>query len=195
MIKRSFVFWYGFDVKLVEGGEIGDMEADALVAPIDQFGIQCYGCLDGVIKSFAQEQYHAQVRRPKAYCHAETRIAVRKNPHKGKFRDVIFVIDNLNGGTHDMVVAMLAAANAARYAKIAMLAFRTGRALGNGVQDDYVKSSRDTQRALSRFEMICSHPSIKELTIIVRVDKDSVERDAYNTIQADLQGNHHWEGS
>ena len=152
----------------VSQGDIARYKADALVTAINSDG-QWYGGIDGVIQRAAGSMFHAQAQAALPLRHAETVVAKGTGRHTGRFRDVVFVIDDLKGPLSEVIVAALVAADAAGYAKVTLPAIRTGVMLG-AVEKDAKAAAQEMAKGLRAFA--ARNPkSLKHATVVVYQQK------------------------
>jgi len=112
----------------VVDGDIATIEADALITAINSSGAW-FGGIDGVIMRCAGLVFHEQASKAKLV--DGRAIVVRSDtPHKGKFGDVVFVVDDLRLPLSDIVAAGLKAADKAGFKSVTLPAIRMGVAIG-----------------------------------------------------------------
>lgn len=132
-------------------GDVTQVECDAIITLINSGGMW-FGGVDRAIMAVAGKTYHNQVGKamtddlttllvalqtngtPKARPGLEDGdviVAVGdRNFHKGKFNDVIFVVDDLERSVGDLLRTALEAAKKRSYAHVALPVLRTGVMLG-----------------------------------------------------------------
>lgn len=105
-------------------GDITQMPADALITAINSGG-SWFGGIDGAIQRVAGNMYHSQAAQAAPLRDLQT-IVVKGTSHKGKFRDVIFVVDDLESPLNEVVYAGLGAASYQEYRSILVPTIRMG---------------------------------------------------------------------
>lgn len=108
--------------------DIGAVVADAMITAINSGGLWMGG-IDRVIERYAGNQFHAQAAAQKL-SHLTTVVARKERPHRAKFENVVFVVDDLKSPVRDVVYAGLKAASDAGFACVSLPAIRTGVMLG-----------------------------------------------------------------
>lgn len=111
-------------VDIIEGNVV-EVEADALIAPINSFGMWMGG-MNSAIRDVAGGMFHGQVIEAGMKGPFDTVVAKHRETHRGRFNDVVFVRDDLEKPLREIVAAGLKAANDAGYEKVSMPALRTG---------------------------------------------------------------------
>jgi O-acetyl-ADP-ribose deacetylase (regulator of RNase III) len=106
-------------------GDITQMPADALITAINLDG-EWFGGIDYAIKKVAGEMYHAQAGAAMPLCDLQTVIARGTGNHRGKFRDVVFVVDDLQSPLNRVVYTGLEAASNEGYQHILVPTIRMG---------------------------------------------------------------------
>lgn len=152
-------------VRVVEG-DVAQVEADALATAINPGGMW-FGGIDGVIGRAVGSMFHDQaeaVRRSKGLAHGDTVVARATRLHRGRFGDVVFVVDALEGPLRVVVGAALRAADAAGYRTLSLPAIRTGVMLGV-VEKDAASAVREIVVGIGEFAP--GARSLRELMIVV----------------------------
>ena len=110
----------------VHAGDITQHPVDGLITAINSGGMW-FGGIDGAIQRAAGNQYHAQAgARLASLKHGSAFVARQVAKHRGTFRDVVFVTDDLKGPVRDIVLAGLEQAHAAGMASVSLPAMRMG---------------------------------------------------------------------
>ena len=107
---------------LVKVWDIGQIKADALIAPINSGGMW-FGAIDNVIRDKWWLQFHEQVTTN--LNHWDTVTAIKQEKHNGWFDNVVFVIDDLEWPLHDIIYKWLLSADKAWYKTVSMPIMRT----------------------------------------------------------------------
>ena len=147
-------------------GDIARVRVDALVTAINSEGAW-FGGVDGVIRRAAGGMFHSQVRLPLK--HADVAIAKKRGSHRGRFGDVVFVIDDLHGPLSKVVIAGLVGADRAGYETVSLPAIRTGVMLG-AVEKDAAAAAKEIFAAIKEFASR-SPKSLKSVTLVIYNDK------------------------
>jgi O-acetyl-ADP-ribose deacetylase len=113
----------------VHSGDIAEIPVDALITAVNSGGMW-YGGIDGVIERAAGNQFHRQAAAKMPLEHGQTVVARATSAHRGKWRDVVFVVDDLQGPLGSIVERALTAASTAGYETVSLPAIRTGVMLG-----------------------------------------------------------------
>lgn len=107
-------------------GDITQIQTPAILTAINSGGLW-FGGVDRAIQKIAGEHYHAQAAAQMPLKNLQTIIAKGNViKHKGKFQDVIFVVDDLQSNLDKVVYAGLESAHYGKYNKILMPAMRMG---------------------------------------------------------------------
>jgi O-acetyl-ADP-ribose deacetylase (regulator of RNase III) len=109
------------------GGDIRPVEADALITAINS-GKMWFGGIDGAIQSVAGNMFHEQAAREQL-SNLKTVVA-RGGKHRGGFKNVVFVVDDLKSPLRLVIMAGLAAADNAGFATVSIPGIRLGVMLG-----------------------------------------------------------------
>ncbi|MBI2326110.1 macro domain-containing protein [Candidatus Collierbacteria bacterium] len=135
---------------------IGDITkkvpVDAIATLINSGGAW-YGGLDGAIMRVAGDQYHATalaVLNSTGLQNGQAVVAKEKTPHKGSFKDVVFVVDDLLSPLGDLVYTALQSANDQGYNSVAFPLMRTGVMLG-AVEPDVEAVVQQMKAGINRF--------------------------------------------
>ena len=106
-------------------GDITQIPADALMTAINSGGLW-FGGIDGAIQRVAGNMYHNQASQAAPLNNLQTVVARGSGKHKGKFRDVVFVIDDLKSPLDKVVYAGLEAASNEGYTSLLVPTIRMG---------------------------------------------------------------------
>jgi O-acetyl-ADP-ribose deacetylase len=135
-------------VDIIEG-DIAQVPANAMITAINSGGAW-FGGIDGVIQRAAGMMFHQQVAETLPLNHCDTVVARKKAAHRGKFGDVVFVIDDLQSPLSKVVYAALKAASDAGYQSVSLPAIRTGVMLGT-VEPNASAAAVELLRGLAKF--------------------------------------------
>ena len=109
----------------VVGGDITQIPADALMTAINSGGLW-FGGIDRAIQKVAGNMYHSQVERAQPLRDLQTVVAKGTGPHRGKFKDVVFVIDDLESSLDRVIYFGLQTANRENYKYLLIPTIRMG---------------------------------------------------------------------
>lgn len=166
----------------VTNGDIASFNADALITAINSGGLW-YGGIDGVIRSVAGKKYHDQASAALPLCHGQTVTARGENDHAGTFKDVVFVIDDLEGPLSQIVKAGLETAQKEGYKSVTLPTIRMGVMLGV-VENSTNEAVEEMIRGVKLFQE--NNPkSDLHVTFVVYNDADT-ERLLRETIKNNL---------
>lgn len=114
----------------VVSGDIARVDSDALVTAINSVGMW-FGGIDGVISRVAGSLFHAQAGGAMPLKDGQTVIA-RSNghDHDGAFKNVVFVVDDLQQPLRQVIYNGLKTASEAGFAKVSLPTIRMGVMLG-----------------------------------------------------------------
>lgn len=125
-------------------GDITKIDSDAIITAINS-GRLWFGGIDGAIQRVAGNIYHDQAMNEELI---NLKVIVARgdhNNHKGKFDNVVFVVDDLKSELRGVIARGLEEADAAGFKKVTIPAIRTGVMLGavekslEQVVDEYMK--------------------------------------------------------
>lgn len=125
-------------------GDITKIDSDAIITAINS-GRLWFGGIDGAIQRVAGNIYHDQTMNEELI---NLKVIVARgdhNNHKGKFDNVVFVVDDLKSELRGVIARGLEEADAAGFKKVTIPAIRTGVMLGavekslEQVVDEYMK--------------------------------------------------------
>ena len=134
-------------IQTVEG-DITQISADALMTAINSGGLW-FGGIDGAIQRDAGDLYHRQVAQQTQLRDLQTVVAKGSGNHRGKFKDVIFVIDDLQSLLARVVYAGLEAASNEEYTSLLIPTIRMG--VMAGVRETPEQAIRGMADGLSEF--------------------------------------------
>lgn len=125
------------DVKVFEG-DIAQVESDALVTAVNSEGAW-YGGIDGVIQRAAGSWFHLQAKDVMtgdpsfSSLHKQGKTILARGSserNRGRFRNVVFVIDDLEGPLSQVVQNGLKTASDAGFTSVSLPTIRMGVMLG-----------------------------------------------------------------
>lgn len=107
-------------------GDIIQYPTSAIMTAINS-GAMWFGGVDGAIQRVAGSHYHAQACKSMPLEDKQVVIANGGTfKHRGQFRDVVFVVDDLQSPLNEIVYAGLEGAHGAGYQTLAMPSIRMG---------------------------------------------------------------------
>ena len=112
------------NVCVVEG-DITQIPADALMTAINSGGMW-FGGIDGAIQRVAGNLYHKQAAQAAPLRNLQTIIARGNRNHRGKFKDVVFIVDDLESPLDEVIYSGLEAANNEGYRYLLVPTIRMG---------------------------------------------------------------------
>lgn len=111
-------------------GDIASVEADALITAINSGGMW-FGGIDGVIQRNAGKLFHQQAFQALPLNHGDTIVATSNGSKiNAKFKNVVFVIDDLQGPLREIVANGLKSASKAGFRHVTLPTIRMGVMLG-----------------------------------------------------------------
>lgn len=154
------------DITIVDG-DITAVAADSLITALNSIG-RWRGGIDNAIRRVASTQYHAQAAQAlRNDPNIEVIIATPASAHRGAFRDVVFVIDDLFGiSLREVIIRGLRGAEEAGHKTVTMPAIRLGATLpfGGSVEEKV----RETVAALLEH---ASGSRLKSVTLVIYDDR------------------------
>lgn len=153
----------------VISGDLTQTPADALITAVNPGGLW-FGGIDGAIKRVAGELFHNQARRALPLSQGATVVA-RSNgqAHRGRFRDVVFVIDGLEGPLSKVIFNGLVAASNACFQSVTLPTIRMGVTLGV-VEKSKEEAVSGMAGGVVRFFKENPETSIENVTFVVYND-------------------------
>jgi len=106
-------------------GDITMIDSDAIITAINSGGLW-FGGIDGAIRRVAGNMYHSQAMEKKLI---DLKVIVARgdhNNHKGKFDNVVFVVDDLRSELRGVIARGIEEADNAGFKKVTIPAIRTG---------------------------------------------------------------------
>jgi O-acetyl-ADP-ribose deacetylase (regulator of RNase III) len=129
-----------------------------------------FGGIDGVINRAAGSLFHAQAGEAMPLKDGQTVVARNNNhAHDGAFKNVVFVVDDLQQPLHRIIYNGLSAASDARFAKVSLPTIRMGVMLG-AVEKSADEAVRRMAAGVREFLMDNPKTSIRNITFVVYND-------------------------
>lgn len=160
----------------VTQGDITQIPTDAIMTAVNSKGLW-YGGVDGAIYRVAGSQYHAQARKAMPLSDLQTVVARGDAlKHKGKFDDVVFVVDDLKSSLDQVVYSGLETAHHERYGQLLIPAMRMGVMAGaveRTPEETVVKLAQGIQRFMQGYG---KQTKLENLTIVVYKDPNAINQ-------------------
>lgn len=113
----------------ITNGNITQISADALLTAVNPRG-DWFGRIDDAIIEVAGHMYHDQIEINPSLKDLQTIVARGGEPHQGKFRDIIFVIDDMKSPLNKVIYSGLEAVSNEDYQHVLVPTIRMGAARG-----------------------------------------------------------------
>lgn len=153
----------------VVSGDIGRVEVDAIIAPINSGGAW-FGGIDGVIQRAAGGHFHGQAAKQKLK-DGVTVVATGTESNKGRFNNVVFVVDDLLRPLSEIIDLGLRAADDAGFKTISLPTVRMGVMAGlRESKDEAIKAIASTAKKFMETAKF-----VKTINIVVYNDEDTVK--------------------
>lgn len=155
----------------VKSGDISRFEADALITAINSGGMW-FGGIDGVIqRSCGGNFFHDQVRAVLPQIkHGDAVLAYGLGLlRKDTFKNVVFVVDDLQGPLHQIIYIGLAAAAKAYFTSVSLPTIRMGVMLG-AVEKSIEEATGEMAKGVKQFIADNPNSSIEQITFVVYKD-------------------------
>jgi len=161
----------------VVSGDITQISVDGLITAINSGGMWAGG-IDGVIGRVAGGQFHVQARELMPLRDGQTIVATGGTLNRGRFRNVVFVVDDLLQKLSEIIYKGLCAASDAGFKSVSLPTIRMGVMLG---VVEKTTNEAVGEMALGVFRFIQDRPntSIEIITFVVYNDastKSALER-------------------
>lgn len=157
-------------------GDITQTPADAIITGINSAGAW-FGGIDGAIQRVAGDLYHSQAENSMPLKNLGVVVAKRENvTHRGKFEDVIFVVDDLRNPVSDVVCAGLEAAHKQGYKSVSLPAIRMG-VLAGKVERTPIETVQKIREGVEKFgRTYGANTSLKQITFVVYNDPETQKK-------------------
>ena len=173
LLANQKFFSKGITMKVkIVSGDISKVKADALMTAINSGGAW-FGGIDGVIQGCAGGLFHGQASAAAPLKHGQTIVAMCDGgkSHKGRFTNVVFIVDDLKGKLNEIIFNGLVAAADANFASVSLPTIRMGVMLGV-VEKSKEEAVGEMVKGINRFLKAKPDSSIKELTFVVYNDPE-----------------------
>ncbi len=151
-------------------GDISRVGSDALITAINSEGMWCGG-IDSVINRAAGEAFHSQAAEAMPLTDGQTVVAKGNgHAHNGAFKNVVFVVDDLQQPLHQIVYNGLKAASDAGFAKVSLPTIRMGVMLG-AVEKSIDEAVSEMATGVRMFLAANPRTSLNDITFVVYNDQ------------------------
>lgn len=161
----------------VVSGDIARVSVDALITAINSGGMW-FGGIDGVIMRQAGELFHGQASAAMPLKDGQTVVARGNDTNRGKFANVVFVVDDLQKKLSHIVYAGLCAASDAGFQTVSLPTIRMGVMLG-AVEKTAGEAIGEMVNGIRQFVTDKPKTSVEGITFVVYNDpttKEMLER-------------------
>ena len=157
-------------------GDITQIPADAIMTAINSEGMW-FGGVDGAIQRVAGDQYHAQAAKNMPLHDLQTIVAKGKaQQHKGKFNNVVFVVDDLESSLDKVAYAGLEAAHQEGYKTLLLPAMRMG-VMAGAVEKTPQETAAKLGQRISRFmQTYGTQTKLENITLVVYQDPTAAKQ-------------------
>ncbi len=156
----------------VANGDISQIKADALITAINSGGMW-FGGIDGVIQRSAGPMFHQQAQNALPLRHGQTVITKGDAQHDGALKNVVFVIDDLEGRLADVIYNGLKAAADAGFTSVTLPTIRMGVMLG-AVEKSVDEAVGQMAEGVRHFKADHAETTLSDIKFVVYGD-ESVE--------------------
>ena len=155
----------------IQSGDITKINADALITTINSGGMWMGG-MDAAIQSVAGRLFHEQAQKAMPLTDGQTVVAESGSAtHSARFKDVVFVIDDLKQQLRDITWKGLEKASDAGYESVSLPMIRMGVMLGV-VEKSKQEAVREIAAGVEKFRNEGSN-GLKKITLVVYNDPES----------------------
>ena len=152
----------------VVSGDIVQVPADALITAINSGGLW-FGGIDRVIDGVAGEHFHRQALAAMPLHDGQVVVATGDGSCKGCFRNVIFVVDDLQQKLSEIIYKGLCVASDVGYKSVSLPTIRMGVMLGE-VEKTVDEAVNEMSLGVRRFIDDKPDASIEIITFVVYRD-------------------------
>lgn len=155
----------------VVSGDIARVSSDALITAINSGGMW-FGGIDGVINRVAGSLFHTQAGEAMPLKDGQTVVA-RSNGHAhnvGAFKNVVFVVDDLQQPLRQIVYNGLEAASGAGFVRVSLPTIRMGVMLGM-VEKSLDEAVSEMATGVRKFLADNLKTSVRSITFVVYNDQ------------------------
>jgi O-acetyl-ADP-ribose deacetylase (regulator of RNase III) len=155
----------------VKSEDITQTHADALITAINSGGMW-FGGIDGAIQRVAGNLFHDQATAALPLSHGATVLAKGNSQSRGKFQNVVFVIDDLTGPLSQIITNGLNAASKAGLQSVVLPTIRMGVMLGV-VEKSKEEAVSEMVSGVARFFEENPETSVTSITFVVYIDPET----------------------
>lgn len=155
----------------VKNGDLTQTPANALITAINSGGMW-FGGIDGAIQRAAGDMFHSQARAALPLSHGATVVAKGGSQNRGKFENVVFVIDDLSGPLSEIIKNGLTSASKAGFQSVTLPTIRMGVMLGV-VEKSKEEAVNQMVSGVASFVNENPGTSVSSITFVVYVDPDT----------------------
>jgi len=158
-------------------GDITQISTDAIMTAINSGGLW-FGGIDRAIQGVAGDYYHSQAAAQMPLKDLQTIVAKGGDyyQNRGKFKDVIFVVDDLRHPVDDIVCAGLDSAHKEGYKTLLIPAIRMG-VMAGVVEKTPLETVSKIRKGVDRFmEKYNGTTKLENLVFVVYKDPDSIKQ-------------------
>ena len=154
-------------------GDITQILTDAIMTAINSGGMWCGG-VDDAMQRVAGDQYHTQAAKAMPLSDLQTVIAKgNASNHRGKFNDVVFVVDDLKSSLDKVVYTGLEAAHKEGYGQLLLPVMRMGVMAGvveRTPEETIAKLGQGIERFMHQYG---KQTKLENLTFVVYSDPNT----------------------
>lgn len=156
----------------VVSGDLTQTPSDALITAVNSGGMW-FGGIDGAIQRVAGNLFHNQVAQALPLKHGSTVVAKSNDQkHNGKFGNVVFVIDDLQGPLSEVILNGLVASSKAGFKTVSLPTIRMGVMLGV-VEKSKEEAVGEMVGGVARYFDENPQTSIEGVTFVVYNDRNT----------------------
>ncbi len=152
----------------VQMGDITRVQADGLITGVNSEGMWAGG-VDGAIGRAGGGQFHQQAQSLIGGQTGQVKIATTQQAHQGAFKNVVFVVDDLNKPLYDVLTAGLEAADKAGMQSLSIPAMRLG--VMKNVGGTEAEKIADMARAVRDFS--AKSQNVKDIKFVIYGDQET----------------------
>ncbi len=152
----------------VQMGDITRVPADGLITGVNSEGMWAGG-VDGAISRAGGGQFHQQAQSLIGGQTGQVQIATTRQAHQGAFKNVVFVVDDLNKPLYDVLTAGLEAADKAGMQSLSIPAMRLG--VMKNVGGTEAEKIADMARAVRDFS--AKSQNVKDIKFVIYGDQET----------------------
>ncbi len=152
----------------VQMGDITRVPADGLITGVNSEGMWAGG-VDGAIGRAGGGQFHQQAQSLIGGQTGQVKIATTQQAHQGAFKNVVFVVDDLNKPLYDVLTAGLEAADKAGMQSLSIPAMRLG--VMKNVGGTEAEKIADMARAVRDFS--AKSQNVKDIKFVIYGDQET----------------------